>query len=218
MPKPLITLATLLTLGLTAAQGLPDPFLQEVPPPPAPTEGDPAVQEEFLPPPGVQGMALRPYPLAPMVLSFPSDAPLADYDPVPGLNLELTIAAPRPEPEPEPLIVVEGAPQPTPTQASEEEQRAQRLNELLAAAPRAELPATQPLQSQAVARGERVPDFTLLALVTGTRPLAVIDVNGATHRLTVGDTLPASNYLIEEIHPLKLVVSGAGNTITIPLE
>lgn len=220
MPKHLATLAALLALSLATAQGLPDPFLREVPPPPAPAEGDPAIQEEFLPPPGVTGAALRPYPLAPMILSLPSEAPLLDFDPVPGLNLELTVAAPRPEPEPEPAPALAAGDEPRPATAgpSAEDQRQQRLDALLAAAPRVQLPPAQPLESLAVAAEEPAPDFTLLALVTGSRPLAVVSVGGAVHRLTLGDTLPASNYIVEDIHPLKLVISGAGRTITVPLE
>lgn len=217
MLRATVVLTTLVFLaGLAFAQGLPDPFLGEVPPPPEPTEGDPQVQEEFLPPPGVPGEALQTYPLAPMLITFANDAPLIEYNPVPGLNLDLTVAAPRPEPEPEPEPVL--AVEPEVEEVDEEQERASRLDRLLQGIPRVELPAGEPLEAAQIAGEKQLPNFALLGIVTGARPIAVVEVDGYVHRLNIGDEMPSSSFILEDIEPLQVVLSGGGDTVTVPLE
>lgn len=223
-------------LGVGMAQTLPDPFMGDTPQPPAPTSGN-AGQQKLPPPPDptAAGATLKPYPLQDVTLTFPQQATPASYAPLPTLGTKLASAAARPQPKPAPKPApapqpVAQPPTPAPNPASSSSTSTPTTSTPSAtpsgsdqsAAPAKLPPLTLPsapaLQSAQLLQQSNLPQATVVAIATGARPAALVEVGKKVVLLRIGDTLPGSNYTVTDIAPRAVTVSQDGRAATLHLE
>lgn len=151
----------------------PNPFLQPLPPPP-PLEGmPPQLGAPSLTPDPAMPRTFTPYASVPVAVELPLDVP--DAIPLPPITPALIGLLPRVAPDP--VVLTVDASIPTPATPGVPD------------GPAAALPASPaPLVAPAAPR--------LIAIVTGDRPLAIVEYAGRRHRLHPHDTLPDGSEVV----------------------
>jgi hypothetical protein len=189
-------LALALVAGTAVAQTPPpNPFLQPLPPPP-PLEGMPPQLSTPSPTPDPpMPRTFTPYAPVPVAIDLPHDVPASiPLPPVTPALMGLLAYAP---PDPEPLPPAD-APPPAAGEPIEPDGPTATL-------PSAPTPVAEPSAPQ------------LIAIVTGERPLAIVEYAGQRHRVHPHDTLPDGSEVVAiGTDHIELQRGGAATRLTFP--